>query len=158
MIELPFKKNYLGMIQNSAKGENWMFKNFYILQDGVEKDSLENGGLSCAAFVSAVLYLNNSLLEFLKKSHWLSFTHATVNATAKDMLSNGWQEITELKPGSVLIWEKQEGHDHIGFFLGGDEAVSNNSKEGAFPWKHHYTYNETRKIEKILWHPELDQD
>ena len=157
MIEYPFKKNYLSMIENAAKGENWMFRNFYIIQDGMEKDALENGALSCAVFVSSILYLHNQLLEMQKKSPWLKFTHANVTSTVKDMLQNGWHEITELKLGSILVWEKQE-HEHIGFFVGGDQAISNDSQGIGFPWKHNITYNDTRKIEKILWHPALNED
>lgn len=143
------------MIENAAKGENWMFRNFYIHENGVEKDVLENGGLSCAAFVSSILYFHNSLLEFLRKPRWIKFTHANVASTKKDMLENSWYEIQELKPGAVIIWEKQE-HEHMGFYVGNDEAVSNDSKGRGFPWKHHFTYNGTRKIEKIYWHDDLN--
>lgn len=144
------------MIENAAEGENAMFRNFYIVMDGLEKDALNNGELSCAAFVSSVLFLQNSLLEFLKKPHWIKLTHANVSSTAKDMIENGWQEVSELKPGAVLVWEKKDGHEHIGFFMGEDQAIGNNSQNPGSPKKHHYTYNDTRKIEKILWHPELD--
>ncbi len=157
MIRHRFKKNYLSMIENAAKDKNWMFRNFYIIQDGIEKDALEDGGLSCAVFASSILYLHNSLLEFLKKAHWIAFTHANVTSTEKDMLSSGWFQINELRPGAVLIWEKQE-HEHMGFFVGADQAISNDSQGTGFPWKHHVTYNNTRKVEKILWHPELDND
>jgi hypothetical protein len=156
MIEQKFKKNYLTMIENAAAGENAMFRNYYISVDGVEKDALQNGELSCAAFASAVLYLHNSLLEFLHKPHWLAFTHANVSSTAKDMLQHGWVETTELKSGAVLVWEKQDGHEHIGFYVGNDQAVSNNSQNPGQPCMHHYTYNDTRKVQQILWHPELD--
>ena len=139
-----------------------MFRNFYIRENGIEKDVLEDGGLSCAVFVSAVLYFHNSLLEFLKKPHWIKFTHANVGSTEKDMRENGWFEIKELKPGAVLIWDKKDGHNgemhnHIGFFIGNDEAISNSSNKTGFPWKHHLTYNGTRNIEKIYWHPGLDE-
>ena len=157
MIEPLFKKNYLAMIENSVKGENWMFRNFYINENEVEKDALENGGLSCSAFASSILYLQNSVFEFLKKPKWLEFTHANVASTVKDMMQNGWQEIVELKLGAVLIWEKQE-HEHMGFYVGNDEAISNDSKGTGFPWRHHVTYNNTRKVEKILWHPALNED
>jgi hypothetical protein len=162
MIELLFKKNYLAMIENSVKGENWMFRNFYIRQDGVEKDVLENGGLSCSTFVSSLLYLQNSSLEFLKKSRWIQFTHANVSSTIKDMLASGWYEIKDLRPGAVLVWEQKNGnddnmpHEHNGFCVSETEAISNDSKGTGFPWRHHVTYNDTRKVEKILWHPELD--
>lgn len=144
------------MIENSTKGENWMFRNFYIRENGVEKDVLEDGGLSCAVFASSVLYFHNSLLEFLNKPHWIKFTHANVGSMEKDMRENGWYEIQKLKPGAVLVWEKQE-HEHVGFCVSATEAMSNDSKGTGFPWKHHYTYNGTRKIEKIYWHPDLDK-
>src|SRR3989338_628643 len=108
MREFLFKKNYLAMIENSVKGENWMFRNFYIRENGFEKDVLESGSLSCAVFVSSILYLQNSLLEFLKKPHWIKFTHANVGSTEKDMHENDWFEIKELKPGAVIIWERQD--------------------------------------------------
>ncbi len=157
MIEHRFKKNYLMMIENAAKGENWMFRNLYIVQDGVEKDILKDGGLSCAVFASSILYLCNSLFEFLQKPKWLAFTHANTTSTVKDMLEHGWHEIQDLRPGAVLVWEKQN-YDHIGFCVSETEAVSNDSQGKGFPWRHHITYNDTRKIEKILWHPELDHD
>lgn len=152
MIEYPFKKNYLTLIENAAKGENWMFRNFYMVQDGVEKDALEDGGLSCAVFVSSILYLHNHILQ----EPWLKSTHANVGSTVKDMLVHDWQEVQEPRPGAVLVWEKQNGHEHIGFFMGGTEAVSNDSQGTGFPHRHHYTYSDTRKIEKILWHSALD--
>ena len=102
MREFLFKKNYLAMIENSVKGENWMFRNFYIRDNGLEKDMLESGSLSCAVFVSSILYLQNSLLEFLKKPHWIKFTHANVGSTEKDMHENGWLEIKKILGHSEL--------------------------------------------------------
>ena len=151
-MNLLKKKNYLTMIENAAKGQNWMFRNFYIEENGREKDVLENGGLSCAVFVSAILYLNKVIQD----------VHAIVGSTTKDMIASGWYEIKDLRPGAVLIWENKLGHDdgkmheHNGFYIGNDEAISNDSKGTGFPWKHHYTYNGTRKIEKIYWHSALD--
>ena len=161
MIEYPIKKNYLTMIENSVKDKNWIFRNFYIIKDGQEIDVLENGGLSCAVFASSILYMHNSLLEFLKKPHWISFTHANVGSTEKDMQKNGWIQIDNLSPGAVVIWEKMVSddhiaHEHMGFCFNDQEAVSNDSRGSGFPHKHHITYNNTRKIEKIYWHPELD--
>ncbi len=163
MIDYLFKKNYLTMIENSVKGENWMFRNFYIEKEGEIKDSLEDGKNSCAVFVSTILYSYNSLLENLGKSRWIKFIHLTVASTEKDLKENNWYEIKDLKPGAVLIWEKKDGrngepHNHIGFFIRGEEAISNSSKSTGFPWKHHVTYNGTRKIEEILWHPSLDEN
>ena len=155
MREFLFKKNYLAMIENSVKGENWMFRNFYIRENGFEKDVLESGSLSCAVFVSSILYLQNSLLEFLKKPSWIKFTHANVGSIEKDMHENGWLEITELKQGAIIIWERQD-HEHVGFCVSETEAISNDSNGTGFPWRHHITYENTRPIKKILWHSELD--
>ena len=160
-MKLLFKKNYLTQIENLVKGENHLFRNFYVEKDGQISDSLEDGKNSCAVMVTSILYSFNPLLEFAGKKHWIKSIHLTVVSTEKDMLENGWYEIKELKPGAVLIWEKRNGrngepHNHIGFFVGSEEAISNDSKGSGFPWRHHITYNGTRKIEKILWHTELD--
>lgn len=150
-FELLKKKNYLTMIENSAKGENRIFRNLYANVNGQEKDLLEDGKLSCAVFASAVLYLNKLIKDL----------HATVDKTKIDLLGSGWKEIDDLQPGAVLIWEKKdfgggELHRHIGFYIGDNMAVSNGSFNGGVPVKHHYTYNDTRKIENIFWHPDLD--
>ncbi len=161
-MDLLFKRNYLTQIENLVKGENYLFRNFFVEKEGVVKDSLEDGKNSCAVMVSQILYSFNSLLEFLGKKHWVKFIHLTVDSTEKDMLGNGWYEVSDLKPGAVLIWEKKDGrngepHNHIGFYMGDNSAISNSSKDTGFPWKHHVTYNGTRKVEKIYWHPDLDK-
>jgi len=160
-MRLLFKNNYLTQIENSTKGENHLFRNFYVEKNGEIKDALANGKNSCAVMVSYILYSFNSLLEFLGKNRWIQYIHLTVASTEKDMAENGWYEIKDLRPGAVLIWEKKDGrdgepHNHIGFFIGGEEAISNDSRGTGFPHKHHYTYNGTRKIEKIYWHDELN--
>jgi hypothetical protein len=86
---------------------------------------------------------------------------ATVESAVKKLVDAGWQEVHQLYPGAVLVWEKKdfgEGqlHSHIGFYLGNNIAVSNSSFNEGVPVRHHYTYDNTRKIEKILWHPDLD--
>lgn len=134
-----------------------MFRNFYIKQDGVEKDVLEDGGLSCASFVSSVLYLHNSLLDAINKPHWVSSTRARVASLLDDLAGNGWVEITELRPGAILKWEKQS-NDHVGFCVSETEAISNDSQGAGFPHRHHITYNGSRKIEKILWHLALENN
>ena len=151
-LKLLKKKNYLIMIENAAKGENWMFRNLYAEVDGEEKDILKDGRWSCAALVSSILYLNKLIKDI----------HANVESTEKDMLASGWFETEEPKKGAVLFWEKKLGdddglmHGHNGFYVGDNMAISNDSKGTGFPHKHHYTYNDTRKIEKIYWHDELN--
>ena len=162
MVKSLFKKNYLAMIENAAKGENWMFRDFYIRENGADKDIYDNGRWSCAILVSSILYLFNSTLNFLGKRPWIEFTHANVESTEKDMANNGWYQIDDLRPGAVIIWEQKPGdddgqmHSHNGFYVGGDMAVSNDSKGTGFPHKHHVTYNGTRKVEKIYFHDYLN--
>lgn len=127
-----------------------MFRNLYAINDGQEVDILENGKNSCAVFVSWILLA----LELIKMAH------ATVAGTVKDLVDSGWYEIKEPRPGAILVWEKlmaDDGieHGHLGFYIGNDEAISNDSRGRGFPWKHNFTYNNTRKVEKIFWHPEL---
>ena len=167
-IKIKLLKSLLAVVENSVKGgNNYLFRNLYAEENGKEIDILENGRNACAVLVSWILYLFNPTLEFLKKPRWIQFTHATVYSTEKDMVANGWYEIKDLRPGAVIILEKKMGDNgllgkkdvefmHMGFCVSATEAISNSSKGTGFPWKHHITYNGTRKIEKIYWHPELD--
>ena len=160
-VSIAGKKNYLAMIRNAAKGDNSLFRNFFIEINGVERDALKDGGLGCGTVVSSILYLQNSTLEFSGKPKWISFVHANVLAVEKDMAANGWHEIDEPAEGAVLTWEAKPGEDgtphlHMGFYVGGDRAVSNGSNTTHMPEEHHFTYDGTRKIIRIWWHPELD--
>ncbi len=155
-VRIKKLKSLLAIVENSVKGgDNYLFRNLYADENGQEIDILENGGNSCAVFISWILLA----LELIKRPH------ATVYATEKDLLVSGWFEIKELKPGAVIIWEKRNGSmmndreipkEHMGFYVGNDEAISNDSQGTGFPWRHHVTYNGTRKVEKILWHPALE--
>jgi len=153
-LKLLKKKSLLAIVTNSIKGgDNFLFRNLYAKNErGEEIDILEDGKNSCAVFVSWILLA----LEMIKRPH------ATVEGVEKDLLESGWYEIKDLKTGAVLLWESKIGqfdgllHTHIGFCVGNDEAISNDSQGRGFPWKHHYDYNGTRKVEKIYWHPELD--
>ncbi len=159
-IKLLKRKSLLAIVTNSIKNQNYFFKNLYAKDDsGNEIDILNDGRNSCGVFVSWILLA----LELIRKPH------ASVLGTEKDLLESGWYEIKDLKPGAILVWEKTKARDkfidkhyddlelrHIGFYVGNDEAISNSSNDTGFPNKHHYTYNNTRKIEKIYWHPELD--
>ena len=153
-LKLLKKKSLLAIVTNSIKGgDNYLFKNLFAVNDGQEIDILEDGKNSCAAFVSWILLV----LGLIKTGH------ATVDGTLKDMIQSGWHEINELKPGAVLLWEKAVGkydgllHSHIGFYIGNNEAISNGSQGGGVPWKHHLDYNGSRGVEKIYWHPDLDE-
>lgn len=148
-------ESYIAVIRNSV-GTN-LFRNFYAKVGGEVKDILENGNLSCASFVSNVLWM----FQLIKVSH------GTVSSTVKDMLGSGWETVKEPQIGSVLVWESQKdssddvmsGNKHIGFYIGNNLAISNSSKERS-PKIHHWTFGEKdrkpeRKIEIILHHPKL---
>ncbi len=149
------KKNYLAMIRNAAKGQNHMFQNLYASIDGQETDIVDNGNLSCAFFLSGVLFINKLIRDM----------HANMSGLEKDLLASGWQQSTELKEGAILVWEplpsdKQRNFQptglHAGFYIGNDHAISNGSRSTLMPEEHHYTYDGTRKVVRIWWHPSLD--
>ncbi len=153
IITLDRKRNFLQMIEN-AVGTN-LFRNLWAEVDGDKKDILENGELSCAQFVSGILYLNGLIKE----------RHATVEGTVRDIEAFGWKKINEPKIGSILVWESIEypdgsKHGHIGFYIGDQKAISNSPKEKS-PQYHRWTYareNESdyRRVSSIYWNTLLD--
>ena len=125
--------------------------------DGREIDATKNGVVSCAFFVSNVLNMFPAL-KLIKEPH------LTVKSTVKDLLKNGWKEVSELRLGAILVWEEKESHGginkHIGFYIGDGQAVSNNADTGM-PSIHHWTFGESegmpvRKAEMILWNSALE--
>lgn len=158
-IKILKRKSLLAMVKNAAKGgNNYFFRNLYAKKNDKKiVDILENGRNSCGVLVSWILIA----LELIK------YPHASVDGTEKDMIKSGWREIKKLKPGAVIFWEEKKNdrlmfgkyeiyHRHCGFYIGNGKAISNDSKKTGFPIKHHFTYNGTRKIEKIYWHSELE--
>ncbi len=145
---------YIAVIKNSVGSK--MFRNFYAKVDGKKTDIMKNGDLSCAWFVSSLLYL----FKLIKDAH------ATVNGTIKDLQQSGWKKIKKPKIGSVIVWEKidfgnKDFHKHIGFYIGNNKAIStSNSKKGQ-PIIHHWTYGikrnkPVRKVKAIFWHKKLN--
>jgi hypothetical protein len=100
-----------------------MFRHFYLqAHDESEFDAIEDGSNACAFFVSSVL----TIFQKLKA------VHGTVNATILDLEESGWQTLTELRPGDVIIWEataKNDGHQHIGIYVGDNQAVSTSTAQ-----------------------------
>lgn len=143
-------QNYLSVIKNSQGSK--MFRNFYVLDDNKKKDILKNGQFSCARYVSSILKLFDLIPE----------THATVDGTIKDMFKNNWKTTNKLIPGNVLLWEEQiqsngKDHQHLGFYLSKDKAISHRHEKKA-PMIHHYTYNKKRKIVQILTHKIINEN
>lgn len=155
VVTLLKRKNYLAMVRNAAKGENHMFRNLFALVDGAEQDINKDGALACSFFASAVLYIHKLIRDM----------HAGVPGLERDLAASGWHQIDELREGAVIVWEPRMGtfvpgmgeeHGHLGFYIGNDRAVSNGSNSTLMPEEHHVTYGDTRKIDRIWWHPELE--
>lgn len=147
-MELKIGESYLAIVRNSVGSQ--AFRNIFASDKGEHRDILNNGRLSCAYFVSSILKIFD-----LARS-----PHATVSGTVRDLLSSGWVEINELKPGAVIEWKEidygPEGkHKHIGFYVGDNKAVSNDFEAGKII--EHELYFRGREIEKILWNQALEQ-
>lgn len=142
-------KNYLAFIKNSVGST--AYHNILVTINGQEFDIALNGQRSCAYFVSSAL----------RSFGLCSDIHATISGTENDLLANGWEEVPAPVLGSVLIWEKKFQGDmenlHLGFYMGNNTAISNDWIT-HMPIEHHYTYDDTRRIIKILWHPKLSSD
>lgn len=139
---------YMSVVTKSENSN--MFQSLFALVDGNKKDILENGDLSCAFFVSFILC----------GFKLISTPHATVDGVARDLQESGWNEIEEMRLGCVLVWEEKEGHKHVGFYIGGGEAVSNDSKQRTVQ-RHHVTFGEensvpNRKIIGMWWKENLE--
>ncbi len=143
--------SYLAAIKNSVNTK--IFKNFYTEINGRELDIMENGGLSCAFFVSSIL----TIFGLIKK------IHGTVDGVVADLKKSSWKKIAKPKIGSVLVWQEKmfaDGpHKHIGFYVGHNQAVSNSHKLKT-PIIHYWTFGRKnsktyRQVEAIYWHKKL---
>ena len=143
IVKPLLRDTYLAVINNSVGTA--MFRNFYAEVDGVRSDIMRDGDLSCAFYVSAVL----------KMFGYISRLHGTVDGAVEDMRTSGWVDTKEPKPGDVIVWEKKkfdngEEHNHMGFYLGENKAISNSDRERV-PVIHEFEPG--RKVEAILTHP-----
>ncbi|MGB4420499.1 MAG: NlpC/P60 family protein [Candidatus Saccharimonadales bacterium] len=138
------KKTYLKLIRNSVGSR--MFRNLYISIDNRQKyDATKNGELSCAFYVSAILVIFGLIKN----------THGTIQRTQEDLEEVGWIKTDQPNPGDIIIWEAdKDSHNHIGFYVGRNKAISNNSLRRKITM-HDYTFNHTRKIEIIYSNPSL---
>ncbi len=148
-VQLDLRDTYLATIKNSVGST--MFRNLYAKVNGETVDVMRDGDLSCAFFVSSILAL----------SKLCTSAHATVDTTLLDMKKSGWIDIDEPRVGCVIVWENKhfeesnEAHQHIGFYIGDDKAVSNSDKARAIA-EHPYQSHNGRGISHLLWHPQLD--
>lgn len=115
------------MIKNSIGTE--MFRNFFIEEDGATRDVFNNGEHSSSYFAGSVLCLFGQQDK----------PHATVASTVRDLEDHGWVKVarSDIKEGDVIVWEPIEfddepgvTHAHIGFYIGNNQAISNDYKKG----------------------------
>ncbi len=126
-----------------------MFRNYYVrsAKEG-EFDALDDGGNSCAFYVSALLLL-------FKK---ISGTHGTVVNTVKDLEKSGWETVKKAQPGDVIVWEAMDfpdgRYEHIGFCVAPNKAVST-SWEKKVVVGHDLKFGDTnrpiKRIYRISW-------
>ena len=124
-----------------------MFQHVYVKVEGKQKDVMQKGELSCAFYVSSML----SMFGLIDKSH------ATVRTTEKKLMEHGWKRARTFKFGNVLIWDatrQSDGHQHIGFYLGNQKAISNSSMKKV-PHIHHVTYQRKRPVLRMYCHDAL---
>ena len=123
-IQLENYKNYLATIDELAGSQ--IFRHLYARRDGVKIDLVDDGDLSCALVVSSVLLLFG----------WIDGRHATVKSTVNVLADFGWRATENPRPGDVVVWPRDDaGGEHIGFYRGGERAVSNISAKHA-PGEH----------------------
>ena len=151
-VELNRFKNYMLMVNRSVGSD--LFRNLYASVDGEETDILRDGILSCAYFVSSVLF-HCKLIDDL---------HTTVRGLEANLQRSGWTKIEEPKVGSVIVWEPTEFPDggirrHAGFYIGDAEAISNRTDQRV-PKVHSMNFEtegKYRAIETIYWHENFDE-
>ena len=135
-VRLLKRDSYLVMIKNSIGSNLW--HNSYALVDGIKTDISSNGNTSCAFFVSSIL----KLFDLITKLHW------TVHGVERDLKISGWKSVCiskNMPQGSILIWEKQGGHFHIGFYIGNKQAISIWTDDNI-PIIRDWTFNGKRQI------------
>ena len=107
-----------------------------------KKINLTKGGdLSCDLFVSSILKLFDIIPNI----------HLTVGSVVADLLKHQAKEVSihKISSGDIIVWTEKNKHQHIGFYVGNFQAISNDSKLKKIS-KHHYTFNGKRPIEKII--------
>lgn len=152
-VTILWRATYLAMIKNSVGTK--LFRNCYAVANGKKQDILRNGDLSCAIYVSTIL----TICQLLDRPR------TTVASTEAALKQCGWKRIDKPRAGAVIVWESRRGisgeqHFHIGFSLGGYQAVSNNSERG-YPIIHHFTFGAVRgrpkrRIKSLYWNHKLN--
>lgn len=148
--------SYITTIENSVGSD--LFRNLYFRIGNETADVLEDGDLSCATYVTSILYLFGLITE----------RHTTVASTIDDMAKSGWYEIKKPRKGAVTLWgfkKKDDGtqgkHRHVGFYIDTETAISNDSSTRVIA-RHHPTFGTfpsgeaKRDILAYYWNDALD--
>ncbi|MFZ2252819.1 MAG: hypothetical protein WAW13_01440 [Minisyncoccia bacterium] len=148
---LTLLKTYLAMVAGSVGSK--MFRKLYVTTPDGSNDVIGDGDLACAFYVSSML----SLCGLIHGG-----VHTTVTETIQDLVASGWVEINAPKSGAVVVWESQVGtdgaaHRHIGIALSNMIALSNVSKLRQ-PGLHDMGCGKHRSVEKVYFHPKLEND
>ena len=121
--QLDLFRSYVAAIENSV-GTN-MFRSLYYRIDGTPLDVLDNGDLSCAVYVTSILYLFDLIGE----------RHTTVSETIKDIEASGWYTIPMPRTGALMHWDYKIKNDgtrgtnrHVGFYIDESAAISSSAK------------------------------
>ena len=144
-IKFDLFDTYIANIENSIGTQ--MFRELYLYINGEKKEASQNGRWTCGVFISSILTMFNLINE----------RHATMDGLFKDMQKTGWYKIKKPKIGAVLWWEvtkESEGHEHAGFYVGNNEAISNSWLKKT-PVKHKWlsgtTPQESKRLIKSIW-------
>ncbi|MFH0987661.1 MAG: hypothetical protein V1841_02080 [Patescibacteria group bacterium] len=136
-LKILLRDSYLGMIRNSEGTK--MFRDFFGRVGKNKRNLAKEGRTSCALFVSSIIHHFKLIKE----------PHLTVSGTLKDMKISGWLKTKNPLPGDVILWDKKNGHYHLGFCLGRDKAISNDREKGL-PLSHNLTFGGKRKIKAFF--------
>ena len=126
-------KTYIARIEGSVGSE--IFRHLYLEDEtGREVDATDGGALSCAVHVSSILTI----------CRLLDRPYATVESLLESLGSRGWVG-GEPIPGSIVCYGKgNDGHQHVGFWLGKDRIISNDYRVGV-PVLHSNIMNDGRE-------------
>lgn len=144
----------------------------YWIVDGVSEEITLGGRRACALFVSSQLIPFE--YDFVNHKRFCKYSHAGISGLdgqgglLKDLAECGWYEVEDIKPepGDILLWdvspfleEGEEPTEHMGFFLGGELAISTDQRKQGAPVFHHWQCHTDsvtpRSVKKILRHPFL---
>ncbi len=152
---LDLLRSYTASIKNSVGTD--LFRQLYFHIGDTSIDVLEDGDLSCATYVTGILYLFDLIQE----------RHTTVVSTIEDMKQSGWYEIEQPRTGAVILWDFKKGddgtqgkHRHVGFYINDKLAVSNDSATRVVA-AHHPTFgtdengDARRRVLAYYWNDRL---